>query len=276
MGLKNMVAALACAATLSACSGGVGMPNRIKLDRPFERADYGKVAEDAQSIIVVGTRVRNKLQSGGVITGIHTAYNLLRIDETTGKPFLPLPGSKPHYILKVDASCNEDVNNWRCHEGVEYDAFLVPEGVYAVTNIKHYGVPLPYVFVEASWMKGWISRSEIHSVHFSPDMTVKPESPRITVRANEVVYAGDLVIDYGRFGSSLLTSQQLSERTVRKVLEGSGLTRRMVVRPWARPVGTGVAAVPYGFGKKTEIDQALLQQSRYSQYGVEGVIMRDD
>lgn len=221
--LRLLVLGLAVALTLSGCSI---TSSQIDLSKPYDPAAQ-KPLPGATAIVLLGLESLNWGNEGGVITGYHTTYQLMQIDPATLR-FKPMGRSGK---LRCSDKGGSDAD---CRGATTYHVFRVPPGTYALQYTIHEG--LGFGMARAAMVKTTRSSNHLVGMDYSSDATTVPHAPRFTVRDNEVLYVGNVVLDY-RTRGKLTTSIKLDEDQAKSILAPTGLDKRMVTRPWERPTG---------------------------------------
>lgn len=128
-----------------------------------------------------------------------------------------------------------------------YRFYKLPPGDYALAWVR-YAVPPAEGPTNYLLMQGEVTTVTSQSLtgahvelgqSLSADARVYPTTPSFSVRANEIVYVGDLVFDVGR-GSEIAWSLKVDEKAARAFVAASGAADRMIVRPIKRANGTSV------------------------------------
>jgi hypothetical protein len=128
---------------------------------------------------------------------------------------------------------------------IQYQAYSVPPGTYALGWVE-VGEDNE-IFVAAAFRRARLFRSgAITSLSFS-GLRIGRQTPVVKVAAGEVVYPGNLVLDF-HTPNRLAVSIVQHPAAAREALAPTGLAAAMLVRPWQRPVGPGPHQVVQLFG----------------------------
>ncbi|MBI3507115.1 MAG: hypothetical protein HY059_19945 [Proteobacteria bacterium] len=123
---------------------------------------------------------------------------------------------------------------------VDYHVYKMPPGNYAATWISHkkryllVDTPRIYAIGATRFLTGQTSFQKIDLI----DPMSTPETPLFAAKASEVVYIGDLVVDFSNPDRPTLTIGS-SVDGARAALAEYGEKRPVVERPMLRPTGRG-------------------------------------
>lgn len=115
----------------------------------------------------------------------------------------------------------------------QYLTYTVPAGTYAFAWVEH--GPILY---EPTAFLAITTRSSEYSFsrQFSDEAKAQPNTPVFTVKPGEIVYVGDLTLDFGT-PHSMRWSMAVNEAAARAGVASEGIGEKMTVRPMRRADG---------------------------------------
>jgi hypothetical protein len=226
--------ALSVASLLCACAHD---PNRNDSVNPGSL----KVT-DKQAVAVVGLAIGNP---GGSAQPIQAAW--IMVDGQTGRRV----GLGTWWEWAACSGWRAPINRLgsftdACDGGAQYAAFQLEPGTYAlgwIVDQRSYFGATDFAQVRLTTVTHGYTRGG-STVTASEAGQIRRDSPRFTVRPGEVVYVGDVVVDFTN-PSRLTWTLHVDESQARQFMVSSGLGDRMAVRPW-----TTLCGIPQGATKR--------------------------
>ncbi|MTJ84441.1 MAG: hypothetical protein F8N37_25930 [Telmatospirillum sp.] len=185
-----------------------------------------------EAIVVIGVSVRNPVTAAfGVEFPTYAGW--IAVDPATGIRTGDVQLLHTEFCATVTLSYDIGASLSDACRGTEYRAFQVPPGSYALAWLYHGDNGLYSVasFDRIAAMTGAAGRGELQSVRIYGETKLKPTTPRFTVAAGEVLYAGDVIVDFKEPGVSITVSDSVaSARSYLAQSGGADVAERMTVR----------------------------------------------
>lgn len=181
--------------------------------------------EEDDAAFVVGVRIVNPHRHDSAIKRYKDIWlRWAGLDTASGSM-----AAGPYYSVR--AFCNILVTTNDVCDGVRYYLFRARPGTYGLELAWHDTL---YLFGDVT--EGSVtfrqSRKDAADVVLHQSRAV-PATPRFSIQAGEVVYIGDVVMDYQRAGQVTL-SREMDEAAARRTIERTGLSGRLITRTWTR------------------------------------------
>jgi hypothetical protein len=201
----------------------------------------GLTVNDHQSVVIVGFSLVNPKG-----LGVQERGEWMAIDPHTGlrvgKRLLLMwaacsVGSAPMFSMgSFSDACDGDA---------QYLAFEAEPGTYGlawvIDNATLQSVSAKFYptsdFSRYTLTTSHRAGSHNTTVELSDVARIRRDTPVFTVKPGEAVYIGEIVADFTK-GTDLQWKQRVNDTRAKDLLTASGLSDRMVVRPWTTAAGT--------------------------------------
>lgn len=189
-------------------------------------AGHALALPGSKAVVVTGIEVDNPSRTRLFGIPIVTTINWIAVDPITRlRVGTAMPSMESGCLLGSD--CDGGIGS-----GTRYVAFVLEPGTYALGYVAGgTGVAMPSAFTQLS------TGGSGHTA--SLEARAQAMAPEFELAAGEVVYAGDLVFDFGSQGW-LAWSLQRNEAAARAYLAGTGLADHMLTRLMRRADGSPI------------------------------------